>query len=320
MIPQSTAEHYRQQQRLAVATVAAMRRAWSGMTRDFDGSWTSVGPRLVTVAVSAQLGAARQGAAYLPRVLEETDQPDDPAGAVNVAALVGTTADGRSLDGLLYGAVTTSKTASSGAVAPADALAVGGRWLDMVAASLVADAARDAVGVGIAARPQITGYVRMLNTPSCARCVVLAGKWFKWNQGFLRHPRCDCRHIPASENRAGDFRTDPRAAIETGRVNGLSRADRQAIEDGADVGQVINARRGMRDVRMAQRDLKITTEGTTTRGVAGRALADQGLVRLDGSRYRSARTPRLRPESIYALAEDRDDAIRLLKRFGYLSA
>lgn len=35
------------------------------------------------------------------------------------------------------------------------------------------------------------GYVRMLTPPSsCDRCVILAGRWYRWNQGFERHPMC----------------------------------------------------------------------------------------------------------------------------------
>jgi hypothetical protein len=134
---------------------------------------------------------------------------------------------------------------------------------------------------------------------------------------------CDCRHIPATEDIAGDLRTDPLAAIRSGQVRGLSKADTKAIlEDGADVGQVINAHRGMRTAQVYGRSLKITSEGTTVRGVAGKALAEQSGIasKAAGDRYRRAKTPRLMPESIYDIAgSDRDEALRLLKRFGYIT-
>jgi hypothetical protein len=41
-------------------------------------------------------------------------------------------------------------------------------------------------------------------------------------------------------------------------------------------------------------------------------------VKVKGARYRSARTPRLMPETIFAMARDREDTIRLLRRFGYI--
>lgn len=320
MFPQATLEHYREQQRLTVATLAAVRRIWRRMGADFDVSWRAVGRDLLILTEAAQLAAVRQGIGYLPAVLAETGQVDDPVGDVIPERFVGDAPDGRSLEGLLYGAVTTAKTAST-TTTPGQALGKGGLWLDMATQTLIADTARTAVGVGIAARPAISGYVRMLNTPSCARCVVLAGKWFRWNAGFQRHPRCDCRHIPSSENRAGDYRTDPEAAVEAGHVRGLSKADLRAIvEDGADVGQVINAQRGMHTASAYGRRLKSTLEGTTSRSVAGRTLgATQQPSVAVGDRYRRARTPRLRPEEIYRVASDRTDAIRLLQRFGYVT-
>ena len=317
MLPDAAAEYYRQQQRTTVATIAATRRAWGGMGQDFDASWRTVGPRLVLLTAAAQLGAARDGVDYIPRVLAETGQVDDPVAAVNPRAFAGVAGDGRPLGSLLYGAVVSAKTArvqSSGA-----ALLAGRAWLDMAVQTAVADADRGAVGAGIAARPRVRGYVRMLNLPSCSRCAVLAGKWFGWNKGFQRHPRCDCRHIPAPESMAGALTTDPRKAIEAGQVTGLSRADRRAIvEDGADVGQIINAQRGMQTAQVAGRTVKLTTEGTTVRGSFGRQFASTAQ-RPPGERYRRATVPRLRPETIYAEAKDRADAIRLLTRFGYLT-
>lgn len=300
VFPQATLDHYRDQQRLTVATLASARRLWRRMGGDFDQSWRTVGRDLLILTEAAQLGAIRQGIDYLPAVLGETGQVDDPAGDVIPQALAGEAPDGRTLEGLLYGAVTEAKTAAA-TVPAGQALTRGGLWLDMALQTLVADAARTAVGVGIAARPQITGYVRMLNTPSCARCVVLAGKWFQWNTGFLRHPRCDCRHIPSSEDRAGDYRTDPRAAVEAGQVRGLSGADRQAISDGADVGQVVNASRGMVTADPQGRRVKATTEGAKAQ------------------RARTGSRVRLRPDAIYREAANRADAIRMLKQFGYLT-
>ncbi|GIF08667.1 hypothetical protein [Actinoplanes siamensis] len=64
----------------------------------------------------------------------------------------------------------------------------------------------------------------------------------------------------------------------------------------------------------------VTSEGTTTRGLAGVRLgARTDGVRGKGRRYRSARAPRLMPETILQIAgNDRQEAVRLLRRFGYL--
>jgi hypothetical protein len=296
--PRSTAEFYRSQQRLAVLTISATRRAWARMGRDFDRSWAEVGPRLVVLASAAQLTAARQGAAYVPDVLAETGQPDDPVGVVNPRGFAGTAADGRTLDWLLYGAVTHSKEAVAAGQPPSSALASGGRWLDMVAQGIVADAGRASTSVGIAARPQI-GWVRMVNPPCCGRCAILAGKFYRFSQGFQRHPRCDCTHIPSTEDMAGDFRTDPTALARSGQITDLRPAEAAALREGADLSQLVNARRGR-----AGLGGMYTTAGTSRRGLAGR--------RLNGQR-------RLTPEAIYARAgADRAEAVRLLREHAYL--
>lgn len=160
------------------------------MGSDFDRSWARVGPRLQLITGSAQLGAARAAEPYLNAVLDELGTPADAAAELVPAAFVGTAGDGRPVGSLLYGAVTTSKDAVFRGLSSREALAQGGRWLDMALHTLIADTSRAADGVGIAARPGVAGFVRMLNPPSCGRCAVLAGKWFRWNAGFARHPRC----------------------------------------------------------------------------------------------------------------------------------
>jgi hypothetical protein len=281
VLPQATADFYRGQQRQAVATMGLTRREWARMGTDFDRSWIDVRPRLLLLAGSAQLGSARAGAAYVPKVLAETGQVDDAAGLVNASAFAGVASDGRPLDTLLYGAVTQAKSAVGAGASASDALQSGGTWLDMVVRSLIADAGRMATSAGIAARPRVGGYVRMLNPPSCNRCAVLAGKWFRYNQGFRRHPRCDCVHIPSSENIAGDLRTDTTALFDRGLITGLTPAQSQAISEGADIAKVVNATRGM-----------------------------SAAVQVAGGR--------LTPEGIYQRASSRQDAIKLLTKHGYL--
>jgi hypothetical protein len=311
LLPQPTADHYRRQQALATRTIVMSRRVWS-QARNYDVSWPVIGSRLAVLLAAAQMSAARSSAEYVSAALESLGVEVEPQAAVVTSAFVGVASDGRPLDTLLYGAVTTAKRAVARGLPAEDAHAAGGRWLDMVVQTQVADAERAATGVQIAVRPGV-GWVRMVNVPSCARCVVLAGRFYRWNRGFQRHPSCDCRHIPATEAVADDVRIDPRRMISAGNVTGLSEADRRAIvEDGADVFQVVNARRGMQTASTFGRRLKVTNEGVTRRGAAGRRLAEQGGT------YQ--RTPRLRPEAIYQLAGDnRTEAIRLLRRFGYLT-
>lgn len=290
MLPLAVSEHYRAQQRLIVATLGLTRREWSKMGADFDASWASVGPRVTLLTASAQLGAARSGSAYVPAALAELGQSVDPVAEVNPSGFAGAASDGRPLDSLLYGGVTTAKEAAR-TLPPSDALAAGGRWLDMAVHTMVADAARGAAGVGIAARPKV-GWVRMVNPPCCGRCAVLAGKFFRYNQGFQRHPRCDCTHVPTTQTNVGNLTDDP----PLDQIKGLSTHERQAISDGADLNQVVNARRGASGMT--------TTEGTTKRGLARQRLG--------------AGRRRLTPDAIYRLSSDRAEALALLRQNGYV--
>lgn len=185
------------------------------------------------------------------------------------------------------------------------------RWIQQVAASIMIDTARAAESTAIASHPEVEGYVRMLNPPSCSRCIVLAGKFYRWNEGFDRHPpTCDCRHIPASEAIAGDLRINPDAYFhslsrtEQDRI--FTKAGAQAVRDGADLTQVVNARRGMQRAQIGGRDVLISLEGTTKRGRASRARTGRNL------------SARLMPETIYDVGIDRDDVIRLLILNGFL--
>jgi len=253
------------------------------MGQDFDASWATIGPRLLVLTSAAQLGAARNGVAYVPAALSEVGQDVAESGVTNPRAFAGFASDGRPLGSLLEGAKVRAKESQS--------LEVGGRWLDMVVQTQIADASRGAASVAIAARTKV-GYVRMVNPPCCSRCAVLAGKFFRYNQGFQRHPRCDCTHVPTTQGDFGRFTSDP----PIDQIKGLSDAERKAISEGADLGQVVNARRGASGMT--------TSEGTTKRGLARERLG-KGRQRLT-------------PDAIYRLSSTRDEALRLLERNGYL--
>lgn len=338
----SAASFYRRQQRTSARAVLAARRAWRRLDfQDLDGSWPAVERLLLPLMVAAQTASADSGADYVDRVLAEQDIDADAEAQVRTVALVGVASDGRDLDTLLYSPVTAVKARVGDGWDQQAAMTSGQSVLDRIVATQVQDIGRVAVGLAMVARPSVHGYTRMLNPPSCSRCAVLAGKFFRWNTGFQRHPHCDCVHIPTQESLAGDLTTDPNAYFhslnQTDQNRLFTNAGAQAIRDGADLGQVVNARRGafgltpagarltneearalrnglnrgrLQTQRVFGRDLFTTTEGTTKRGTAGRQMEH-----LPGGR----KVPRLMPESIYQIAgADRAEAIRLLRRFGYL--
>lgn len=317
----SAREHYRRQQRISAAGLAAARRQRQA------GNLA----RVVAVVTSAQRVAVEDAATSVPSMLDEQGVDPDMVGQVNPSALTGVASDGRRLDTLFRQAETDAT-------------------FDLMVTTQLQDVARLGAGIAIAASRGASGYVRMLNPPSCSRCAVQAGKWFRWNTGFQRHPRCDCRHVPSGSEaaaRAEGLVSDPndyfRSLSKANQDRMFTKSGAEAIRDGADVGQVVNARRAaegllpaggrytlaeqqllrggntargaLSRVDVYGRPVFITREGITVRGEFGRRmgeLAKQG-------RYRATNVPRLMPESIYEIAEDRADAVRLLRRYGFIT-
>lgn len=173
--------------------------------------------------------------------------------------------------------------------------------------SEVQDAGRSAFQAELVAGPTWQNYVRVLRPPSCKRCVVLAGRIYRDLEGFKRHPQCDCVHWPVQDwEQAHDegLVSSPREAFEKGQIRDLTQRERQAIEDGADITKVINSSRGIYTADIFGRRVKATREATTRRAAWRRANPSLPV--------------RLRPEAIYRIAKDREDAIRLLRLYGYL--
>jgi hypothetical protein len=346
------ATHRARQVALAALVRRQLARLWAAIDRRNPiASWAGIQARAVALLTAAQGEAARGADSYVAAALAMQGATPDPVGLVSARAFAGHAADGRGLSGLLgYPAFEAQAFVEQGMDAD-QALLIGARHLDRIVATEVSDAARVATGVAVVGDRAARGYVRMLTPPSCSRCVVLAGRWYAVNAGFLRHPQCDCVHIPAAEDIRDEVRTDPTqyfdSLTEAQQDAAFTKAGAQAIRDGADIAQVVNARRGAAGIGYAAgrlteaeksmlrggrqrghlertsvfgRDLFVTTEGTTTRGAAGVRLGARETGRkANGSRYRVARASRLMPESIYEITGgDRDEAIRLLKRNGYI--
>jgi hypothetical protein len=302
--------------------------------RNWEKAWRSdVGPRLVEVVTAGQETAAATAEAYVASVLSEQGVDASSATTLDLSGFVGVAGDGREVASALYGGVIHAAKAQYRpeiAALPAgrafeEALAEAEAWIEQMATTIMADTMRAAETAAMAQRPWVEGYVRMLDPKNpCSRCVVLAGKFYLYNAGFDRHPACRCVHIPASEDQADAILTNPSRYFHS-----LSRAEQdrvftpagaEAVRLGADITQVVNARRGMNTaqqnprgwipkgrmqaVKMFGRDVFVTTEGVTKNGVYGKT--------------RGRKPVRLMPESILAIATDRDDAIRLLKLYGYL--
>ena len=323
--------HYRRQQRLARLTANQIQELWRLLdVSDLTGSWNAgIGRRMTQVVTAGQLASAGLADDYVDEVADAEGGDPERAGSVRPAAFAGLAADGRALDSLLYLSVITTKQGIGGGIGTQDALMRGLRRALTLSSSEVTQAGRGAVGASMAGKRTIQGYVRVVNPPACARCIVLAGKEYGWNSGFQRHPRCDCVHLPTTLIARRQHRgyIDPQSYF-----GNLSRAEQdriftaagaRAIREGADIGQVVNARRGMYTSTAYGRTLRATREGTTTRGFYYRQERARDIARGRvpaniGRQYRLM-SPRLLPEQIFELAGSRDEAIAMLRRFGYLT-
>lgn len=339
--------YYRDTTLLERQALALLLRLWASVdVGDIPATWARLLPDAAAILVAAQTVAAEMADPYLTQVLDDADtrHPVDPGGMI------------RPLDRLLYVPAKRAESLLSQGLAGREALDRAKKLLATNVRTSVADMSRLSVAAGMGVRPHVGGYYRVLSPPSCSRCAILAGKFYRWNTGFKRHRNCDCKHIPTRE-KTSSLRYDARKAIAAGQVTGLSQANTRAIlEFGANPSQVVNAQSGMYTAGGYQ----FTTTGTTRGAVAGARILAKDIDRalgLDvGSRtytnftfdrlkaaqyadlfrsgktytrltakgrpqqyaYRFVRTPRPTPEQILTSAGSRVEATRLLTNYGYV--
>lgn len=325
---ESSNYHYQQQQSLTALALWQARGYWDRVdSSDITGSWQSMIDLLAQVLTAIQFRAAVSGIDYIGNALTEQDVDAPPEGKVAASSLAGVASDGRNLAGLLDEPRIRTLTRLKEGAGIQDALDAGRMALERIAVTQIQDAGRVASGVEIVNRPEVVGYVRVLNPPSCSRCVILAGRRYRWNEGFRRHPNCDCRHVPIHAEHGVPLNVSVQAIspdryfdslpstptyndkgrrIDQDAIFGKDGA--RAIRDGADISQVVNARSGM-DVAGTYRH-KITSTGTGKSGFAGQRLRN---------RFGRNTPDRLMPEAIYQYAgADRAKAMELLYLHGYV--
>ena len=304
-IPAAAVEHYTLARRTRNRALRAATRAWGELRAGaLTPSWRDVLPALVLEVGGAQYDAALSGASYAASTLAAQGSWEAPRGFVDPRAFVGRSSSGASLEAALYSPIPAVKNMLAAGVPLAKALDTGRTYLEQIIKTQVSDAGRAAASVDVAARPSCS-YTRMLNPPSCDRCIVLAGRIYRWNDGFKRHPRCDCVHV-ATMGRSLDAARreglvdDPyeyfRSLDDEAQDAVFGPGSAQAIRDGADIYQVVNSRRGVTGL--------FTTEGTTRRGNAG-ALLRPGQRRMT-------------PDGIYRTSRTREEALQALRDQGYI--
>lgn len=327
-------------------------RLWGQVDpQNIAASWSELSTDAYALVSLGQLAAASGADAYTDAAWTEAHGgPAVSLGAVQPRALAGVASDGRDLLSLLRLPTITALTSIGRGMPTTDALVGAGHSLAVIAATQVSDAGRAAETVAMTARPRIVGYTRVLSTPSCSRCAILAGKWFRYNEGFLRHPRCDCRHMPSDEPEAP--LTAPRDYFDSltraQQDRYFGKADAEAIRAGrTDPISAVNARRKDRRVvgvraataGRAKPPQKFTVVDSSAhsrmqdafrRAAAAamsgdRALAEQiraearALADAAYGRAAQAGRPQAMPEQLVAAAPSRAEAIEALVVHGYVA-
>ncbi|WP_116201277.1 hypothetical protein [Amycolatopsis circi] len=302
-------------------------------------AWRDAIAKIAPELLQLQTDVAGVADTYVAKALKAQGAgPAAGAVEVNAAGFADLTDGGGSwMRNLIYAPISTRAANRSLGVVEAQ------RRAQLVATSIVLSGIRDTGRAAIGAAMWSQGalhYVRVLNGVTCARCAVLAGRRYRVS-AFQRHPRCDCRMVPAAEEPAESWAVDPKDYFRSLSTEAQNRvftaAGAQAIRDGADISQVVNVRQGVTSGMAYGREVQVTTVGTTRRAVFGgyevledgrfRKRADSELRRKvregdRGSRYWRPKAPRLMPDEIYRLAEefgwDRAEVLRQLRRFAYL--
>lgn len=291
-------------------------RTWKGVDpRLVRDSWNRTNADFLTLFATLQMRAASSAMDASTLMLAEQDDYVRPDGIANPMAFgTGFAPSGIDLESYFSIPVTRTLQAIKSGVGESDAMQIGRATLRQMSTQALEDTSVSAMGVSITQRAGV-GYVRVESPDCCPRCAILAGKYFRHSQNFLRHPKCHGTTIPCKGRDKAEKQgwiTDP-----MDRFNGMSEAeqdrvfghaDAQAIRDGADIYQVVNAHRGMRPI--GRGNIRMTTsEGTSRYGWSH-------MIRK--YEYGQRQRRRLTPEGIYSFNLPREQTIELLKREGYI--
>lgn len=302
IVPSDIAEHYERVQSYQRDASLVALAAWREVSPNaISETWAPAIPAVTVAVTSAQISAAESALWANGGVRVATGQYELPVAFADPESFAGQTSSGGDLESALQVPAIRAKQAIGNGAAPSVALRSVRKEFEQIIGAMVADTGRQAATAGNATH-FTGGYVRMLNPPSCSICVILAGRWYRWNKGFERHLGCDCVHIPSKDGtwaRDEGFVSDPydyfNSLPESEQARIFGKDSASAIRDGADIFQVQNAKRGRGKDKMS------TTASTGRRGI-----------------YRGT-GQRLTPDGIYARAGgDRDKALRMLEEYGYV--
>ena len=231
-------------------------KTWKGVDpRRVRDSWNRTHADFLTLFATLQTRAASDAMDSSTLMLAEQGDYVRPDGIANPLAFgTGFAPSGIDLESYFDIPVTRTLSAIKSGMGESDAMMAGRATLRQMAMQAIEDTSISAMGVSITQRSGV-GHVRVESPDCCPRCAILAGKYFRHNNDFLRHPKCHGRTIPCK----GKDKAEKQGWITSpmDRFNGMSEeeqdkvfghADAQAIRDGADIYQVVNAHRCMRPI------------------------------------------------------------------------
>jgi hypothetical protein len=346
--PASLAQQlYEARLRISNRATQQTQQLWRSQMRmaDLSASWDYVGPRMGKIVTDAQTASATLSTPYVVATLDLQGY-SGPDVVAPPQAYAGIAPDGRELVPSMYAAVTGTKKAIGVGYELGRAFEIGAAVLAAAVKTAVQEMGQKADQVVINGK-LIETYVRAISPGACSRCAMLAGTWSS-AKAFPRHHNCKCVAVPVGVRNGkpkkdlGFKYDDPMSYFESLSVLEQNRtftnAGAQAIRDGADINQVVNARRGASGIEFGSRfnvpnpnsgrrltpvtigtrpdgsPLQVfkTGEGTTRRGYFGRG-------EVENSATRRSTTLRLMPEQIYQMSGgDTERAAELLKRYGYI--
>ncbi len=318
--------------------------AWQrNMSNDFDASWARIAPEITALATAGQVAAATGASPFLARTARADAITDPSAGNVATSSFGGVDDSGRSIDGLMYGSVTSAKTAIGAGAGLQGALVIGATFLAAMMHTAVLDAGRASDLTGMTSR-SYTHYIRVVSSGACSRCAILAGI-ASAQTAFLRHPRCRCTAAPEkdfdkptkSKYSSPDDYFQSLSTAEQNRV--FTNAGADAIRAGGQIEDIVSARQGAAGIDYSRAILSPRTLPNSgrrlARSVIGRDAVGQPIYgytttysttrrgnfakqgRIATGTY--AQRIRLMPETVVALTDDVALRQVLLRDAGYIS-
>ncbi|MCX4663350.1 hypothetical protein [Streptomyces uncialis] len=314
---------YMEVQGIARGVLEAIQALWRDVTPDriLSAMQGETGRQILAAVTAGQMTSAAGAQAFVTASMIAQGAAAGPAGTLVPDRLAGIAADGRPLATMLYlPAIRTAQALALGATPEAASLAGLNQMATMVSTTIT-DTARTATSVAMSAERRCVMYVRVVRLPACARCIILASQTYSHSEGFKRHPQCDCGMEPMSEREWKASKSPEDLIREMSpeeQHKRLGAAGVKALAAGADLGQIVNARRGI-DTAAGRGKAMVTTESTTRRGIGAKAMAS-AFEKVPGKRYERSAEKRQLPEMIFERAGgDRELEIAMLKKHGYIT-